>query len=312
MDKLKDIETFVSVVEKGSFLGASTVLSVTPVMIGRRISQLENRLGGELFHRTTRKLTLTRQGEVYLEHCRKILGRLEMVERLVTDSRHYATGHLIVSAPAAFGRRHIAPHLHEFMSVNPDVKVSLNLSDQVIDLVRSGYELGIRLGPVMDPNLVPVRLASSRPVVCGTPSYFEKNGIPLTPEDLAHHNCLAFNDHGGQQRGWQFQHDNRAVVVKVSGNLSCNDGELLSRWVREGLGIAWRPLWEVAEALASGELVSVLDDYAMRHYDILAVYPQQPHLPAKIGLFIAWMKSLYSRPGYWEPVPGTRARNPGI
>jgi DNA-binding transcriptional LysR family regulator len=304
MDKLKDIETFVSVVEKGSFLGAAAILSVTPVMIGRRISQLERRLGGELFHRTTRGLTLTRQGEVYLEHCRKILGRLETVERLVTDSRHYATGHLIVSAPAAFGRRHIAPNLHEFMSSNPDVKVSLNLSDQVIDLVRSGYDLGIRLGAVVDPNLVPVRLASSRSAVCGTPGYFEKNGIPRTPEDLVQHNCLAFNDHGGQQRGWQFQRDDRQIAVKVSGNLSCNDGEVLSRRVREGLGIAWRPLWEVTDSLASGELITVLDEYAMQHYDITAVYPQQPHLPAKIGLFIAWMKNLYSRPSYWARGPG--------
>ena len=299
MDKVKEIETFIAVAEKGSFFAAAALQAVTHVMVGRRISQLEKRLGGELFHRTTRKLTLTPQGEAYLEHCRKILGRLETAERLVADGRHYATGHLIVSAPAAFGRKHIAPHLEEFMAANPDVKVSLNLSDQVIDLVRNGYELGIRLGAVVDPNLVPVKLASNRSVVCGTPPYFERNGVPRTPEDLMHHNCLVFNEHGGQQRGWQFQHEDKQITVKIGGNLSCNDGELLNRWVREGLGIAWRSWWELAEPLESGELVTVLDDYAMPHYDIMAAYPQQRHPPAKIALFISWMKSLYARPGYW-------------
>ncbi len=299
MDKLREIETFVEVVKKGSFAGAATAQDVTPVMIGRRITQLEKRLGGELFHRTTRKLTLTGQGEVFLEHCCKILARLETAERLVTDGRRYATGHLIVSSPAAFGRIHLAPHLQDFMTANPEVKVSLNLSDHVVDLVRNGYELAIRLGAVADPSLVATRLGSSHSVVCGTPAYFGKHGIPQTPDDLARHNCLAFNEHGGQHRGWHFQHKDRQTTVKVSGNLSCNDGELLNRWVKEGLGLAWRSKWEVAKELASGELITVLDDYIFPHYDIMAVYPQQRHLPAKISLFISWMKSLYSRPGYW-------------
>ncbi len=301
MDKLKDIDTFLAVVEKGSFLDAAVVCRVTPVMIGRRIGHLEKRLGGKLFDRTPRKLTLTHQGKTYLDHCRRIMGRVETAERMVTTGRDYAIGHLIVTAPASFGRRHVAPHLPEFMAANPDVRISLNLSDQIVDLVRNGYELSIRIGAVSEPNLVPIRLASNRSVVCGTPAYFEKFGIPQTPDDLLRHNCLTFNGNGGQQRGWLFQTENRQVAIKGGGTLSCNDGAVLSRWVREGLGLAWRPLWEVADAIASGELMTVLDDYVIPHHDVMAVYPQQSKPPAKVSLFITWMRNVYARPGYWNP-----------
>lgn len=299
MDKVREIETFVEVVQNGSFAAAAARLNVTPVMIGRRISQLERRLGVDLFHRSTRKLTLTGEGSLYLDHCRKILARLEIAERLAAHGQHYATGHLIVSAPAEFGRRHIAPHLHEFMGANPDVRISLNLSDHVMDLVRDGYELGIRMGPLPDLNLIPIRLVPNQAVVCGTPGYFERHGVPRTPDDLAHHNCLAFNERGGQQRGWHFQLNERVITVKVNGDLACNDGALLTQWVCEGLGVAWRSRWEIAEQLRSGELVTVLDDYILLAYDIIAVYPQQKHVPAKITLFVDWLRNLYARPGYW-------------
>jgi DNA-binding transcriptional LysR family regulator len=299
MDKLKDMETFLAVIEKGTFFGAASACGVTPVMVGRRIGQLENRLGGKLFDRAPRKLTLTAQGETYLEHCRRILGRLGTAERVVKNGLDYATGHLIVTAPAAFGRRHVAPHLPEFMTVNPDVTISLNLSDQIVDLVRNGYELGIRIGTVVEPNLVPIRLAPNRSVVCGTAAYFERFGIPQTPDDLARHNCLTFNGNGGQQRGWLFRWGDRHVAIKGGGNLSCNDGAVLSQWVREGLGLAWRPLWEVTDAIASGELMTILDDYALPHHDVVAVYPHQTNPPAKVSLFIAWLRDVYARPGYW-------------
>jgi len=299
MDKLTQIEAFVAVADKGSLARAALGQHITPVMLGRRIDALEKRLGVKLMHRTTRHLTLTEQGNLYLDHCRKLLHDLGHADRIVSEGRHRATGHLTVSAPAAFGRKHVAPHAAGFVRAHPDVQISFNLTDRVVDLVRDGYDVGIRIGGVIDPSFVAVRLASNRRVVCGTPEYFERNGIPRTLEQLGQHNCLAFNLQGGQQRGWYFQQDGKAVTIRADGKLNCNDGELLHRWASEGLGLAWRSSWEIQAQLASGELITVLDDYALPQYDIMAVYPQQRHLPAKVRFFIDMLREVYAQPAYW-------------
>ncbi|RJF95098.1 LysR family transcriptional regulator [Noviherbaspirillum saxi] len=299
MDKFKQIEAFVEVIEKGSLARAALEQNITPVMLGRRIDALEKRLGVKLMHRTTRHLTLTEEGTVFLDHCRKLLDELDHAEKIISEGRHKATGHLVVSAPAAYGRKHVAPHAPGFIAANPDVQISFNLTDRVVDLVREGYDLSIRIGGAIDPNFVAVKLASNRRVVCATPEYFERHGIPRTLDDLEKHNCLAFNLQGGQQRGWYFQQQGKPVTVKVNGNLDCNDGELLHRWAREGLGLAWRSTWEIQTELASGRLITVLNDFALDNYDIMAVYPQQRHLPAKIRFFIDMLKSVYAEPGYW-------------
>lgn len=299
MDKLKQIEAFVNVVEKGSLARAALEQRITPVMLGRRIDALERRLGVKLMHRTTRHLTLTEQGTVYLEHCKKLLTDLDRADKIIAEGRHKATGHLIVSAPAAFGRKHVAPHAPAFLAANPEVRISFNLSDQVVDLVREGYDMSIRIGGAIDPSLVAVKLYSNHRVVCGTPEYFERNGIPRTLNDLMRHNCLTFNMQGGQQRGWNFKENGKTVTVKTIGNLDCNDGELLHRWCLEGLGLSWRSTWEIQTQLAKGELITVLDEYALPNYDIMALYPQQQHLPLKTRFFIDQLKSIYSQPGYW-------------
>jgi DNA-binding transcriptional LysR family regulator len=303
MDKIKQMTAFVEAVDQGSLARAALAQQVTPVMLGRRIDALERRLGVKLLHRTTRHLTLTESGTRFLEHCRKLLADLELAETIVSEGRDEANGHLIVSAPAAFGRLHVAPHAPAFLAAHPKVRLSFNLTDQVVDLVREGYELGIRIGGALDPSFVAVRLATNRRVVCGTPDYFARCGIPHTLDDLAHHNCLAFNLQGGQQRGWYFQKDGKPVTVKVNGNVDCNDGELLHRWAGEGLGLAWRSTWEIQAQLAAGELVTVLDDYALPDYDIKAVYMQQRHLPARVRAFIETLKGVYAQAGYWTRPP---------
>ncbi|AWL04020.1 LysR family transcriptional regulator [Massilia oculi] len=299
MDKVKQMWAFVDAVDKGSLARAALGQNITPVMLGRRIDALERRLGVKLLHRTTRHLTLTESGSVFLEHCRRLLADIDLAETIVSEGRDQASGHLIVSAPAAFGRLHVAPHAPAYLAANPNVQISFNLTDHVVDLVREGYELGIRIGGVLDPSFVAVRLATNRRVVCGTPDYFARCGVPRTLEELAQHNCLAFNLQGGQQRGWYFQKDGKPVTVKVDGNLDCNDGELLHRWASEGLGLAWRSTWEIQAQLASGELVTVLDEYALPDYDIMAVYMQQRHLPARVRSFIDTLKAVYAQPGYW-------------
>jgi DNA-binding transcriptional LysR family regulator len=300
MDRHTALRSFVLVAEKGSFAAAALVEGVTPVVMGRRLDALEKRLGVKLMHRSTRGLTLTELGEQFLDQSRSLLREFDEIERAVSAGRDAVRGHLVVSAPAAFGRRHVAPYATAFKARHPGLRMSFNFTDSVVDLVREGYDMAIRIGEVTDPNYVAVRLFPNRRMVCGTPDYFERHGIPRQPEDLARHNCLAFNLAGGQQRGWTFQRDGRLFAVRVEGDLACNDGELLYGWVKQGLGVGWRSTWEIQAELKRGELVTVLDEFAVPSYDIQAVYPQQRHLPAKVRRFIDHLKAIYQREGYWE------------
>jgi DNA-binding transcriptional LysR family regulator len=303
VDRFRELATFVDVADRGSFAAAAAEEGVTPAIIGRRIGALEKRLGARLLHRSTRRLALTEDGGVFLEHCRRVLADVELAERAVSAARHTAIGHLVVSAPAGFGRRHVAPHGPAFIKAHPQVRLSFNLSDRVVDLSREGYDLAIRIGGALDANCVAIKLAANRRVVCGTPAYFRRHGKPKALDDLARHNCLAFNAQGGQQHGWLFRKGGRPVNLKVAGNLDCSDGELLHRWAVEGLGIAWRSTWEIAPELERGELVTVLDDYALPSYDIHAVYPQQRHVPARLGLFVDYLRRMYARAEYWSRLP---------
>jgi DNA-binding transcriptional LysR family regulator len=299
MDRFKQIETFVRVADAGSLAKAALQEGVSPVIMGRRIDALEKRLGVKLMYRSTRRLVLSEQGSGFLERCRGLLAEWEQAENEPAAGQRSVSGHLIVSAPAAFGRKHVAPLAPAFVADKPELQVSFNLTDRVVDVVREGHDMSIRIGDVVDSSFVAVKLASNRRVVCGTPAYFAKYGKPTTLEDLHQHNCVAFNLHGGQNRGWFFQRNDKIVSTRVGGNLDCNDSELLHRWVSEGRGLGWRSTWEVAQQLARGELETALDEFALPDYDILAVYPQQRYVPAKVRYFIDYLKSVYARPGYW-------------
>lgn len=313
MDKIRDIETFVRVVACKSFAAAAKEQQITPVMVSRRVSQLETRLGGKLFRRSTRSLELTKEGHVFHEHCLRVLSRLDTAERLASEARNRATGHLIVTASASFGRRQVAPHLHKFMQANPDVRISLNLSDRVVDLVRSGYDLGIRIGAAPDPSLTFVNLAPNPAVVCAAPEYLARYGAPIVPEDLLRHNCLASNLHGGPAEGWRFRVDDRRVTIRVAGNLDCSDGAALRKWAVDGLGLARLPRSDVAIELTSGRLVTVLEHVMDPEGTLMAVYPRQRNLPAKTALFIDFLKGIYSCQSYWmAPEPHRDLRQPRL
>lgn len=294
MDRFTEIESLIAAIDHGSLAAAAARAGVTPAMLGRRVDSLEKRLGTKLLHRTTRRLVLTEQGNLFVERARRLLQDLEQTEREAAGDAHRATGHLVVSAPAGFGRQHVGPHACDFLKQHPQLRMSCNFTDRVVDLVREGYDMAIRIGGELDPNYVAVRLASNRRVVCGTPEYFREHGTPQTPEDLLRHNCLAFNTQGGQPRGWKFRVDGKEQLLRVQGTMDCNDGEMLKRWVREGHGLGWRSTWEIAEQLKSGELVTCLDDFALPAHDILAIYPYQRNLPAKVRFFIEYLKQIYA------------------
>ncbi|KAF1055061.1 MAG: HTH-type transcriptional regulator DmlR [Stenotrophomonas maltophilia] len=197
MDRHTLVRSFVLVADHGSFAAAALSEGVIPVVMGRRLDALEQKLGVKLMHRSTRGLQLTDLGEQYLERARALLRDFDEVDASIARGGNSVRGHLVVSAPAAFGRRHIAPHAPAFLKRFPDLKLSFNFTDSLVDLVRQGYDMGIRIGEVSDPNYVAVKLFSNRRVVCGVPEYFERKGVPRVLEDLARHNCLAFNLQGG-------------------------------------------------------------------------------------------------------------------
>ena len=298
MDRLKQIEAFVSAATRGSLSAAARVEGVTPAIIGRRLDALETRLGVKLLLRTTRKLTITFEGQAFLEDCQKTLNDLANAEAAVSLGSVRASGQLRVSAPSGFGRQHVAPLVGDFMLANPEVRVNLNLSDRLVDLVNENIDCAIRIGELTDSSLISVRLGEMRRMVVASPAYLVAHGVPREPADLAAHECLSL----GQQRGWVFRDPEGGQVdtIKVGGSFECNDGAVLHEWALAGRGLAWRSLWEVGQDLKEGRLTSVLDAWQAPPMGIYAVFPQRRHLPLRVRLFIDLLKETYSRPSYWE------------
>jgi DNA-binding transcriptional LysR family regulator len=294
MDRFKQMETFVAVATKGSLAAAAQVEGVAAALIGRRIDALEARLGVKLMTRTTRKLTLTFEGLQYLDDCQRLLEQTKQADEAVAVGATLASGHLRITAPAGFGRKHIAPLVSQFLTDNPDVALTLDLTDRVSDIVDEGYDLAIRIGTLEDSNLVAIKLTSNRRVVVASPAYLARYGEPTTPEQLHRHRCLTIGNSTSQARGWIFTVNKKAIALKVEGAIQCNDGAVLHEWALQGQGLAWRSWWEVNDEVKQGHLVTVLDTYAAPLNAIYAVYPQRRHLPRRLQLFIELLRKTFS------------------
>jgi DNA-binding transcriptional LysR family regulator len=300
MAQLKQLETFVAVVTRGSLTAAARAEGVAPAIIGRRLDALEARLGVKLLLRTTRRISLTHEGSAFLEDCQRVLTDLANAEASVSAGGAQASGHLRITAPAGFGRRHVAPLVPWFREQHPEVTVSLNLSDRVVDLGSEGVDCAVRVGDLPDSSLVSLRLADNRRLCVATPAFLKRHGTPQHPGDLARFDCLALSSDASQTRGWAFSTpDKQVVYTKPSGPLDCSDGQVLHDWCLAGYGIAWRSTWEVEAEIASGQLVSVLDAFAAPPNGIYAVIPQRKHLPLRVRLWIDFLKQHYGRPGFW-------------
>jgi DNA-binding transcriptional LysR family regulator len=300
MDKFKQIESFVAVATKGSLTAAALADGVAPAVIGRRIDALEERLGVKLLVRTTRRITLTHEGSAFLEDCQRVLSDLSNAEASVSAGGVKASGHLRVTAPAGFGRRHVAPLVPRFLGLHHDVSMSLNLSDRVVDIINEGVDCAVRVGDLPDSTLVSVRLADNRRLCVATPAYLARAGRPQTPADLARHDCLTLSSDASQTRGWAFMTDGQVTHLRPSGRLDCSDGQVLHDWCVAGLGIAWRSTWEVADEVERGVLVSLLEEYAAPPNGIYAVFAQRKHLPLRVRLWIDFLRLTYGDPQYWK------------
>ncbi|MDB5778811.1 MAG: transcriptional regulator, LysR family [Polaromonas sp.] len=320
MAKLKQLESFVSVVARGSLTAAALAEGVAPAIMGRRLDALEERLGVKLLVRTTRRITLTHEGSAFLEDCQRLLADLANAEASVSAGGVKASGHLRITAPAGFGRRHVAPLVARFREQHADVTITLNLSDRVVDLAGEGFDCAVRVGDLPDSSLVSVRLADNRRLCVATPQYLLRHGTPQHPGDLARFDCLSLSSDASQTRGWAFrlarsapgrqpegalpdaQLDGEAGIIhlKPGGPLDCSDGQVLHDWCLAGYGIAWRSTWEVESEIAAGRLVAVLEDFAAPPNGIYAVFPQRKHLPLRVRLWIDFLKHHYSQPEFWR------------
>ncbi|HUH60464.1 MAG TPA: LysR family transcriptional regulator [Candidimonas sp.] len=300
MDKFKQLRSFVAVATLGSLSAAARAEGVAPAMMGRRINALEAQLGIKLLVRSTRHLSLTSEGSAFFEEAQRILRDLSEAEARITQGSVKPSGHLRISAPAGYGRRHVAPLLPGFIAAYPDVTVALDLADRLVDLIEEGYDCAIRIGELDDSEIVGMRLADNQRVIVASPTYLGEYGRPNTPDDLVQHNCLSFGRQANQAKGWLLKQDGRVRAVRVKGNLACSDGSVLHQWTLDGCGLAWRSLWEVRDDLACGRLVSVLDDYAAPPNGIFAMLPERKHLPLRVRLFVDMLKTNYASPSYWD------------
>jgi DNA-binding transcriptional LysR family regulator len=322
MDKLKQMETFVSVATRGSLTAAAHAEGVAPAIIGRRLDALEERLGVKLLVRTTRRITLTHEGSAFLEDCQRLLTEIANAEASVSAGGVKASGHLRITAPAGFGRRHVAPLVPKFRELHTDVTISLNLSDRVVDIAGEGYDCAVRVGDMPDSSLVSVRLADNRRLCVAAPEYLRRHGTPRHPHELARFDCLVLSSDASQTRGWAFRVPRKAtgraegaaqvgetaaadagtevIHFRPNGPMDCSDGQVLHDWCLAGYGIAWRSTWEVEEEIAAGRLVPVLEEFAAPPNGIYAVLPQRKHLPLRVRLWLDFLKHHYSQPGFWK------------
>jgi DNA-binding transcriptional LysR family regulator len=299
MDKLKQLESFVSVATRGSLTAAAKAEGVAPAIMGRRLDALESRLGVKLLVRTTRRISLTHEGSAFLEDCQRLLTDVANAEASVSAGGVKASGHLRVTAPAGFGRRHVAPLVTRFREQHADVTLSLNLSDRVVDLAGEGFDCAIRVGDMPDSSLVSVRMADNRRLCVATPDYLRRHGTPQQPSELARFDCLTLSSDASQTRGWAFRINGELQHLKPGGPLDCSDGQVLHDWCLAGYGIAWRSTWEVETEIAAGKLVAVLQDFDAPANGIFAVFPQRKHLPLRVRLWIDFLKHSYGQSAYW-------------
>jgi DNA-binding transcriptional LysR family regulator len=310
MDKLKAIETLVSVAQRGSLTAAAKAEGVAPAIIGRRLDGLEEHLGVKLMVRTTRRIHLTHEGSAFLENCQRLLVDLADAEASVSAGGVKASGHLRITAPAGFGRRHVAPLVPHFQELHPDVSISLNLSDRVVDIAGEGYDCAVRVGDLPDSSLVSVRLADNRRLCVATPRYLQQHGTPRHPAELVKFDCLTLSSDASQTRGWAFQipldppepGTRELIHLRPGGPLDCSDGQVLREWCLAGYGIAWRSTWEVEADIAAGRLVPVLEDYAAPPNGVYAVFPQRKHLALRVRLWVDFLKQRYAQPQFWGVV----------
>lgn len=286
MNAFSDIEIFALIVKLGNMAAAAQALGVTPPVVTRRLANLEKRLGVRLMNRTTRKISLTPEGETYLMEGVRILEDMTALEGRVGGGSKQAQGTVRIAATLGFGRTHIAPVLSGFITRYPQIEVQLHLSDRPVNLVDQGFDLMVRFGDLNDSRLTARLLARNSRVLCATPAYLARQGAPQHPRELGRHNCIFIREGDETFGTWHLQNGREHETVKVRSNLSTNDGSSALGWALDGHGILIRSQWEIARHLRSGQLVPVLPEWSHPGADIHVVFQASRQTPAKVRVLV--------------------------
>jgi DNA-binding transcriptional LysR family regulator len=278
------ISEFVCVAEYESFTRAARTLGISTAQVSRQISALEERLNIKLLYRTTRKVSLTEEGRVFYQHCRSVLDGLDAAEQAVSNLQSKPQGRIKLTAPVTYGEQQLLPLINDFMMQYREIEVTAFLSNQQIDLVEGGYDLAIRIGKLRDSTMMAKKLSLRTNFVCATPAYLHQYGMPRTLDDLSQHNCLL-----GTRDYWHFVEKGTEKNLRVSGSIQYNSGYSLVDAALKGLGIVQLPDYYVQKYLASGALVSLLDDYREPEESIWAIYPHNRQLSPKIRLLVDYL-----------------------
>lgn len=295
-DPTSDMQFFVLVAQFGSLAAAARALDLTPPAATKRLAALESRLGVRLVNRTTRTLSLTGEGEIYLQRAARILADIREMEDLVSQGRSALRGLLRVNATLGFGRTTIAPLVSAFAARYPEVEVQMEVTDRPIDLVDTGFDLAIRFGTLPDKRLNARRILSNRRFLCASPAYLERHGTPSSLGDLARHRCIIHRQNDDAYGIWRFLHQDHTEVVKVHGMLSSNDGDIVLGWALNGHGILIRSEWDLARYLDSGRLKVVLPEFTLPDADLFVYYPSQRNQTLRARAFIDFLVEHFQTP----------------
>ena len=308
MDSIVGMRIFPRVVEAGSLSAAGRLLGLAPSSVSRQIGDIERALGVRLFHRTTRKLSLTEAGETYYERAHEILQAVDEAKLAVTEERASPSGVLRVATPASIAGLHIAPAVAAFQALYPAVTVALAVSDRMADIVGEGLDIALRLGRLDDSRLVARKLGEARRLVCASPAYLDRAGQPTHPSQLAEHACLTFRQHPGSNL-WRFRRGDERVEVRATGPFFADDGATLVSAASVGLGLVLVPEWLAGPQIGTGRLVQVLSDFAAEpdRTPIYAIYAPGPYVAPKIRAFVDFLAQRFGGGYDWRERPRGRS-----
>jgi DNA-binding transcriptional LysR family regulator len=298
IDNLPSLVTFARVVAGGSLSAAARELDLSLAVVSKRLAQLEANLGVRLIQRTTRRQKLTEEGALFHSQVVRILAEVDEAEALMSGRRAAVTGLLRVTAPGELGRRWIAPLVTDFLGLHPQLRIQLDLTDAVVDLIGGGLDLAVRFGTPTDSPLVARQLAPNYRVLCAAPAYLRKHGSPRRPADLAVHRCILIGDQPRAE--WRFQ-GVRPLSVTVAGTLITNDSAAAQVWALSGLGIVLKSIWDVGDDLAAGRLQRVLPGHSMRAAPLHAIYPHGRHVTPRVRAFVEYLRERLVKEWRWDP-----------
>lgn len=296
MDRMAAMETYVSVVEAGSFSAAAKRLKLGQPAVSKSIAQLEERLGVRLLLRSTRGLMPTDAGQRFYEHAKRAIEEVDLAEHVARDASTGLSGVLRISAAVTFARLHILPALKTFLDRHPNLQVDIVLDDRTIDLLEKGVDVALRMGSLDDSAMTARRIAQSRRLVVGTPGYFAEAGVPTTPADLSQHQVIVYSSRGGGE-SWAFSQQGKEVAVVVSGRVSVSAAEGIRTTVLGGMGLAIASEWMFSPELADGAVQAVLTDWELPPIDLWAVFPAGRLVSAKARAFVAFVEEILGAAG---------------